>query len=82
MYAVWCTRRKTFKTTDGWAKVITTKKSTRFAALEDLLLFTKGECDRNPLPKHQEYRFVRPLVLAWDNDGSFKARKLPDPRAW
>ena len=82
MYAVWCNKRKTFKTTDGWAKVIKTKKSSRFAALEDLLLFTVRESQANPLPPHQEYRQITPICLAWDTDGSFKARQLPDPRAW
>ena len=82
MYAIWCNKRKTFKTTDGWAKVIKSKKSTRFAALEDLLLFTLSESQRNPLPEHQEYRHVVPVCLEWDSDGTFKARELPKFKGW
>lgn len=69
MYAIWDTKRKAFKTYEGWTQYVKDKKGERIEGTADIIRFTDGEAGcRNTLPSYQ--RFVDyPGPISWEDFG-------------
>lgn len=68
MYAIWCEKRRAYRTYDGWTKTTSTPKSTAMDGIPDVLRFTAHEAELNAkrLPKGQSFRHV-PGPIKWSD---------------
>lgn len=66
MYAIWDTKRKAFKTYEGWTQYIKDKKGERIEGMADIIRFTARESAINELP--HGHLFVRvPGPISWED---------------
>lgn len=62
MKAIFNEQTLKFKTYEGWTEYGETKNSQYINGLEDAMLFTDGEAERNPLKYPLAWRTVNPRV--------------------
>lgn len=68
MYAIWCNKRRAYKTYEGWTKTTHTPKAVTMDGIPDCIRFTAHEAELNAdrLPKGQSFRHI-PGPIKWSD---------------